>query len=452
MEMNDLVLVSVDDHVVEPPEMFSKQLPKDVDQPRVLEDDKGHQYWAWDDLVSINLGLNAVVGRPQNEWGMEPARFDHMRRGTFDVDARIDDMNAAGVLASINYPTFTRSGKIFVERAEKDAVNALRVLQAYNDWHIEEWCGRYPNRLIPLATLPYWDPKLAVEEAKRVNEKGCNAIAFPDNPVAIGALSIHSPDWEPLWALCNERKISVNAHIGSGAGAKHASMDSPIEAWIISMPITIAHAASDWVTLSAFQRYPDLKLVLAEGGIGWIPYLMERADEVSAHHGAWTNSTYGGKSPSDIIREHFVGCYITDRFGLKNRHDIGIDNICLEMDYPHSDSVWPNVPETVWEGFRDLPGEITDAEIDQICYGNASRIYAFDGVEKMGGRENCTVGRLRALAGDVNTTPVSLEGKVPRGYAPGKIVTSGDVVGLFEEMGSIGGAGRSFAPGGLDQK
>jgi len=449
MKMNDMVLISVDDHVVEPPTMFARHLPADVEQPRVKEDSKGHQYWAWDDLTSINVGLNAVVGRPKNEWGMEPARFDQMRKGTWDVNARIDDMNAAGVYAALNYSTFTRSGKLFLERAHKDPANALRVLQAYNDWHIEDWCGSYADRLIPLATLPYWDAELCVAEIERVHAKGCQAIAFPDNPTVAGGASIHSPVWERLWATCNERNVVINCHIGSGGGAKHASLESPIEAWIISMPITIAQAASDWVTLEAFQRYPNLKLVLAEGGIGWIPYLMERADAVHKHHSAWTNSSYGKRLPSEIIRDHFVGCYITDTFGLKSRYDIGVDNICLENDYPHSDAVWPEFAETVWEGFEGLPGGISDAEIDKITWGNARRLYSFEGVDRAGGRENCNVGKLRELAANVDTTPRSLAGKRPRGYAADKVVTSGDVVGLFDDV-EIDSKGRNFTPMGSE--
>ena len=107
MKMEDIVIVSVDDHVVEPPDMFKGHLPESVEQPRVVETDEGAEIWVWGDTKSINIGLNAVVGRPKNEWGMEPMRFDQVRKATYDVDARVDDMNVNGVFASLCFCVFS---------------------------------------------------------------------------------------------------------------------------------------------------------------------------------------------------------------------------------------------------------------------------------------------------------------------------------------------------------
>jgi hypothetical protein len=161
---------------------------------------------------------------------------------------------------------------------------------------------------------------------------------------------------------------------------------------------------------------------------------MERADFTNSHHGAWTNKGYGGKKPSELIREHFYSCYIDDDYGLANRHLIGIERICLEVDYPHSDSVWPDVPEFVHASMERVPGGISDDEIDRITHLNGMELYKFDGMEQLGGRDKCTVGYLRSLAAHVDTEPKSLDGhNKPSGYKPGKVVTSGDVVGLFDK-------------------
>jgi hypothetical protein len=197
------------------------------------------------------------------------------------------------------------------------------------------------------------------------------------------------------------------------------------------MPIAIAGSAADWITLDAFQRYPNLKVALSEGGIGWVPYLLERADFTHRHHGAWTNKSYGGKKPSDVFREHIITCFIEDDVGLANRHRIGVDNICVEVDYPHSDCLWPDMPEGLWRSIASVPGGIPDAEIDKITHGNVVRHYRFDGIQKMGGRDQCTVGALRKLGRGVDTKPVSLAGIAPRGYATGKVVTSQDIIALF---------------------
>jgi predicted TIM-barrel fold metal-dependent hydrolase len=427
--MEDMTIVSVDDHIVEPPDMFKQHLPKDVVQPRIIENDAGNELWLWDDLPIVNIGLNAVVGRPKNEWGMEPARFSHMRKAAYDADARVDDMNVNGNLASLCFGTFIKfDGSTFNQRAKKDPGNAYRVCQAYNDWHIDEWCGSHPTRFIPMANLPLWDPALCVDEIKRVHAKGCNAVTFPTNPAGYDLPSIHSEVWEPVWKICNDLGIILNCHIGTGSAPPHPSLQSPIEAWITGMPISIAGAAADWITLTAFQRYADLKMALSEGGIGWVPYLLERADFTNRHHGAWTNSSYGGKKPSDIFREHIITCFIEDDFGLANRHAIGVDNICIEVDYPHSDTLWPDFPEGLWRSLQSVPGGIPDDELDAITHANANRIYRFDGIEKMGGRKNCTVEALRKLGEGVDTKEVSLAGIAPRAYAPGKVVTSEDII------------------------
>ena len=432
MKMNDMVIASIDDHLIEPPNMFENQLSKKelANAPQIVERD-GAQLWVWDDLVRLNIGLNAVVGRPKNEWGMEPNRFEHMRKAAYDVDERVDDMNVNGNFASLCFPTFPGfHGGLFAERAQKDAKNAYRVLQAYNDWHIDEWCGAHPTRFIPLAVVPMWDVQLTVQEIERVLAKGCRAITFSSSPSVLGLPGIHNPVWEPLWEICDREGVVINCHIGSGYAPPAPGPESPIEAWITSMPMSISVGAADWITLEAFTRYPNLKMALSEGGIGWIPYLLERADFTNRHHGAWTNKSYGDKKPSDVFREHILTCFIEDDAGLANRHLIGVDNITLEIDYPHSDCLWPDYPEGLWRSIQSVPGGIPDDEIDKITHANVFREFHFDGMERVGGRHNCTVGALRKLAKDVETEPVSLAGIVPRGYEPGKVVSCADIFGV----------------------
>jgi predicted TIM-barrel fold metal-dependent hydrolase len=337
MKMNDMILVSVDDHIIEPPNMFKQHLPRElIDKAPTFISKDGKDCWVFEGRTVYNIGLNAVVGRPREEYGCEPESLQHMRAGTYDIKKRIDDMNVNGLLGSLCFGTFVSfDGSYFMQ--SKDMTLALRMLQAYNDWHIDEWCASAPGRFIPMAIVPLWDVNLVVEEVKRVVKKGCRAISFPDNPAAKGLPSIHNKCWEPLWKLCNDEKVVINCHIGSGYLPPHPSMESSINCWITTMPISIANAAGDWIHLEAFARYPDLKIALSEGGIGWIPYLLERADFTFKHH-TWTNTHLGGMLPSELFRKHFITCFIDDRYGLKNYKDIGEDLICYECDYPHSDT------------------------------------------------------------------------------------------------------------------
>ena len=162
MNARDLILVSVDDHLVEPPHMFEGRLPARYAEaaPKVERKADGSDVWVFNGSVIPNIGLNAVAGRPKEEYGIEPTAFDEMRPGCYDVHERIKDMNAGGVLGSMCFPSFPGfSGRLFAACEDKEL--ALAVLQAYNDWHIDEWCGSYPGRFIPMALPVLWDPELA---------------------------------------------------------------------------------------------------------------------------------------------------------------------------------------------------------------------------------------------------------------------------------------------------
>ncbi|MFV8817960.1 amidohydrolase family protein [Haliea sp. E17] len=426
MQMEDMIIISVDDHVSEPADMFDQHLPAELkDRAPKLKSVDGADYWVYEGIVLPNTGLNAVVGRPKEEYGMEPQGYAEMRPGNYDIKARIDDMSVNGILASICFPTVcTMDGSIF-SRSPDRTLN-LRIIQAYNDWQIDEWAGAFPGRIIPLAILPLWDAELAAEEVKRVAKKGCHAITFPDNPANKGFASIHDKFWEPLWKACNDNKVVINCHIGTGSEPRHPSDLSPMNAWITAMPISIANAAADWLHLEPLLRYPDMKVALSEGSIGWIPYLLERAEFTNEQH-IWTNVDWKGKSPTEVFREHFLCCFIEDNFGLKNYQDVGEDIIMYECDYPHSDCLWPEAPERLWQGLKDLPENV----INKITHENVMREYSFDPISILG-RENCTVGALRAQAAHVDTSVKSTSGLKP-GEGKG-VVTSGHVTAMFASM------------------
>ncbi|HET9629637.1 MAG TPA: amidohydrolase family protein [Novosphingobium sp.] len=431
MKMEDMVIVSVDDHIVEPAGLWDNALSAQHKHlaPKMIRGEDGADYWLFEGKRAAQGGLNAVVGRPKEEYGMEPISLDQMRKGVYDIHARVDDMNVNGILASVNFPSILSfDGGLLHRLDNKD--NARILCEAYNDWHIDDWCGAYPGRSIPLAMVPYWDMQATSEEIARVAKKGCHAITFSDNPVSRGHPSIHDDFWKPLWKACADHDMVINIHIGTGAQAPHASMASPIDAWITTMPISIVNSAADWLNLDALHDYP-LKIVLSEGGIGWIPYFLERATYVKEHHSAWTHGKHRGRAPIDVFREHFLTCFVEDKFGLQNIDAIGEDNISYECDYPHSDTQWPRVPEHLWETIKHL----TDVQIDKITHENALKFYNFDAIGKMGGRENCTVSALRAKATHVDVGEVALEGAAPvaAGAEPRR-VTSGDIVSMMARI------------------
>src|SRR5438309_708943 len=149
IDPNDLILVSVDDHIIEPPDLFAETLPaKYLDRaPKLVRNDAGNDVWVFGELVLETAALNAVAGRPREEYGMEPQSLDEVRPGCYDVDERVKDMDAGGVLASMNFPSFpTFTARLF---ATDDVDLSLALVRASNDWHIYQWRGAYPCRLIP---------------------------------------------------------------------------------------------------------------------------------------------------------------------------------------------------------------------------------------------------------------------------------------------------------------
>jgi predicted TIM-barrel fold metal-dependent hydrolase len=396
MKNDDMILVSVDDHVVEPPDLFERHLPakyRDL-APHVVHEDDGTDVWHFLDFEIPNVGLNAVAGRPRDEYGIDPTSFDELRPGCYDVHQRVLDMDANGLLGSLNFPSLPGfAGRLFAAMDDKDA--ALALDRAYNDWHIEEWCGAAPGRFIPLAVPPIWDPQVLAAEVHRVAKKGCRAITFPENPVPLGLPSLHDDRWDPVWKACEDEGTVVCMHIGSSSKLVITAPDAPIDVMITLQPMNIVQAAADLIHSPVFKKYPNLTVALSEGGIGWIPYFLERLDHTYLTHKAWTGADFGKQLPSEVFMEHVILCFIEDEFGVRHAREIGVDRICIETDYPHSDAIWPNAPEVLGRHFATT--DLSDDEIDKMTHRNAIELFHYDPFS-VRPRERCTVGALRAEA------------------------------------------------------
>ncbi len=403
MKPEDLILISVDDHLVEPPTLFDAHIPERYRDraPKVIQTRDGSDVWTFEGSKIPNIGLNAVAGRPKEEYGIEPTAFDEIRPGCWDIHERIKDMNAGGVLGSMNFPSFPGfSGRLFAAVDDKDL--ALAVVRAYNDWHVDEWCGAYPGRMIPMGLPVLWDPQLAADEVRRLARKGVHSLTFTENPSTLGYPSFHSDAWDPLWqAMCDEGVV-LSIHLGSSGQLAVTAPDAPIDVMITLQPMNICMAAADLLWSRVLKKFPAMRIALSEGGTGWIPYFIDRLDRTYDMHHLWTGQDFGDQLPSDVFREHFLTCFIADPVGIQLRHQIGIDNIAWECDYPHSDSSWPSAPEELARVAADVP----DAELNKISFENAARWYSFDPFAHRP-RQQCTVGALRAEAEghDVTTRP-----------------------------------------------
>lgn len=397
-----MILISIDDHVVEPANMFDAHVPaKFRDQaPKNQKNEFGHDVWTFQGQAMGTVGLNAVVTWPKEEWGLDPTGFAEMRPGAYDIHERVRDMNRNGIFQSMCFPSFAGfSGRYFQQAPDQEL--ALMMLSAYNDWHIDEWCAAYPGRFIPLAIVPVWDQKAMVAEVRRVAAKGCRAITMPELPHIQGLPSYHDLEyWGPLFEACCELGVVMCLHIGQGFAAINMAPGAPIDNMIILATQVSTLAAQDLLWGGAFFKYPDLKVAWSEAGIGWIPFYLDRCDRHYTNQ-IWLGHDFKGKLPSDIFREHSLACYVTDPTALKVRHEIGMDIIAWECDYPHSDSIWPDAPEFLIAEFNGAG--LTDGEINKITWENTTRFFDLDPFSIIK-KDQATVGALRAQATDVDTS------------------------------------------------
>jgi predicted TIM-barrel fold metal-dependent hydrolase len=357
--------------------------------PRIIERD-GKHLWSYDDVIHPTIGLNAVAGKPMEEWGLDPVRYEDMIPGCYDPVARIADMDLDGTQAALCFPSFPGFAGGTFHRA-KDKELALLCVKAWNDFYIDEWCATAPDRYIPLALLPIWDIDACVAEAERAAAMGARTVSFPDSPVPLGLPSFHSDHWDRLWQVCSDTGMPVSMHFGSGGyvpGFSFSSMekystaeavngerpmpDSPFAVAITLFATNLMWSTVDLLFSGKLQKFPGLQFSLAEGGIGWVPYILERSDYVWERHRYYQAIDFQAR-PSELFRSHFYGCFIDDEHGLANRHAIGVDRITLETDFPHSDSTWPNSRKRAAEVLADVP----DDECSLIVEENARRMLNF---------------------------------------------------------------------------
>jgi len=379
-------IVSVDDHLIEHPRVWQDRLPEKFKErgPRIIEKDNKHQ-WVYDGDIFPTVGLNAVAGKPPEEWGLDPVRYEDMIPGCYDPIARTKDMDVDGVQAALLFPSFPGfAGGVFHRAKDKEL--ALLNVQAWNDYYIDEWCASAPERFIPACIVPFWDIDLATKEIFRAAAKGARTVSFPDSPVPLGLPSFHNAAWEPFWNACEETGTVLSLHFGSSGyvpGFSFSGMkaipgemtmpDAPFAVAITIFASNLMWSAVDLLFSGVLQRHPQLKFSLAEGGIGWIPYILERADFVWERHRYYMKEIDFDARPSDLFRKHMWGCFIDDEFGVQNLDKIGEDKVMLEIDYPHSDSNWPDSRKRASEVLADLPDDV----VTKITETNARELFRF---------------------------------------------------------------------------
>ena len=373
MISEDTKLISVDDHLVEHPRVWLDRLPAKWHEmaPQVVEVGETEQ-WRFEGVVNGMTGLSAVVGTDLRERGLDPMRFEDMRRACWDPVARLADMDSDGVHMQLCFPNYSGfAGGRFYRAKDKEL--ALACVQAYNDYVIDEWWAAAPDRYIPMIILPLWSVELSAQEIDRCAPRGVRTIAFPDNPAILGESSFQSGDWDPVFARAAEAQLPLCMHFGGSGLVPPISKDAPLAVQTTVMGATLFASMTELLLSPVFHNHPGLKVAYSEGQIGWLPYALQRIDQV------WNDYRYfnitpainADVRPSDLFREHVYGCFIDDQVGVNLRHLIGVENILWESDYPHADSLWPNSKATAEKLLADVPAD----EAKKIVETNARTLF-----------------------------------------------------------------------------
>lgn len=364
-------IISVDDHVVEPAHTFEGRIPAHLADkaPRIIETPQGHQVWQFEGQTYTQVGMNAVAGRRPETVQLEPFRFDQMRPGCYDIEARIKDMDINGVWASVNFPSMITGfcGRVFFNAQDREL--GLACIRAWNDWLYDEWFAPHPTRVVPMGITYLADPELAVAEIRRNAERGFTSVTFPERPHQIGLPSLWERDhWDPIIQACVDTDTVITLHVGSsGMETKPAGAPSLQLGATLFGQLSLT-ACAEWLWSGYPAKHPDLKIAMSEGGIGWVAMLLDRLDNIIDRSG------YGlgwDVRPADVLKRNFWFCSLDDPSTIDTRHRIGVENIMVETDYPHGDGTWPDtqlVLEKYW-------GHIPPAEMRAMCSENAAKLF-----------------------------------------------------------------------------
>ncbi|HEX4219747.1 MAG TPA: amidohydrolase family protein [Acidimicrobiales bacterium] len=363
-------VISVDDHAIEPPDTFTGRLPRKFAEtgPRIERED-AVDYWVFEGVRVPLLGVEGIQSWEPGKGHFGPITFDKFRPGMWQIDHRVKDMKAAGIIGSLNFPSaiFGFAGQRFMRM--KDRELGLASMRAYNDWIIESWTAPHPDRIIPCQITWLSDPEVAAAEIRRNAERGFKAVAFTENPEKLGLPSIYKEHWDPFLRACEETETVINLHVGSSSETMLPSSDSDLAVLGVLFPVNGFAAAADWLFAKVPLRFPGVKIVLSEGGIGWVPILLDRLSYMGRDDDR--RAAFGGMTPIEVFRRNFWFTTFSDERTLALRAEIGVDRIMFETDFPHTDSSWPDTQEIVAAQLTGVP----KSEADRMTFANAAELY-----------------------------------------------------------------------------
>jgi predicted TIM-barrel fold metal-dependent hydrolase len=369
----DYPIIDADAHVYEPPGVWQERVPARLRAlaPKVVRGDDG-DVWLFNDGERVRpIGLMAAAGASYLNFRPSGLTYETIRPGHFEVTARLADMDADGISAQLLYPSVCEEGpRMFGD----DRALQLACVRAYNEW-ILEFCSTAPNRLFGHAIMPSTGVADAVAEFDWALQRGFSGVliaAFPNGSVE------PTTDDDPFWARAQAAGVPVALHIGSF----HA--DGPVqrrrfEPTAVLPRACISKSGANTVPLVArmiftglFERFPRLRALLVEANIGWIPAMLEQADDMFLRYRWFTDTAQSLPTmPSRVFHRNFWATFMIDTVGMELRHRLNLDHLMWSTDYPHTGTDWPNSRTTIARVFRGVARD----DVKKMLHTNCKRLY-----------------------------------------------------------------------------
>jgi predicted TIM-barrel fold metal-dependent hydrolase len=381
----DFRVIDADTHFTEPPDMWTKRAPaKYKDRILHIEDRGGEPTWVVD---GVELGFARGGGVVDHDGGKIPfldsmsKGIDWVHRGAWDPKARLELMDECGVHAQVLFPNAVGLGGQTLNTVVEDETLRRLCIQIYND-AMAEIQAESDTRFLPMPVLPSWDVDSCVKETERVAGLGLRGINMTSDPQDLGSPDLASRAWDPLWEVCADLHMPVHFHIGSSATAMDffgkyfwPSQDEYIKPAIGGgmLFLNSARVVMNTIFAGIFDRFPKLKMVAVESGVGWIPFILETMDYELLENAPEQYAALSRK-PSEYFSHHWYATFWFEQAqgdvqGLIDK--VGEDNVLFETDFPHPTCLYPSPLETVAAKMSTLRPETRR----KIMGGNAAQLY-----------------------------------------------------------------------------
>jgi uncharacterized protein len=377
------MLIDADSHITEPADVWTSRVPARYvdDVPAVTRDADGRDVWVLDGVMICVVGSTAPAGFPGSP-AVRPKTFDQLHPGAYDAAARLRYLDEAGIWAQTLYPNVGGFGSQQFRKITDPIVQRL-CIQAYNDF-LHEWTSADLRRLIPICSIPFWDVDASVAEIERCAALGFRGILFTGEPLRFGLPTLGDPSWDPLWAAARGADLPIHFHIGGGEDnvfdlmtPRRASHGAPgAEAYAATnLFMKNGTQCADLITSGVLARFPEVRFVSVESGIGWIPFVLECADY--SYLGASTAARQGSSEllPSELFRRQVYATFWFERTAPTRLLDeLPVDNLLFETDFPHVTCLYGNIAETIEANL----GHTSEDVRRKLLWDNAARLYGIE--------------------------------------------------------------------------